>query len=266
MPAASRPDWAAGRYERTAAQLLPAAEAAVAAAAPGPGEHVVDVGCGTGNAALLAAQAGARVTGVDPAARLLAVARAEAAAHGLEATFVDGHAAALPLPNASADVVLSVFGLIFAPETEPAAAELDRVAAPDARIVLTAWVPGGGLGKMMRFAREATREARAAPPDPPPFAWQDRDALEGLLAPYGFAVDVREASLTFTGPSPEAFVDAELASHPVVVHGRPAVQAAGRAEALRERMLAALRDHNEDPGAFRSTSRYVIACARRSAR
>ena len=68
-------DWGLGRYEDTAAQLEPAARAVVERAAPAAGEHVVDVGCGTGNAALLAAERGARVTGVDPAPRLLDVAR-----------------------------------------------------------------------------------------------------------------------------------------------------------------------------------------------
>src|SRR3954453_16693501 len=90
-------DWGLGRYERTADQLLPAAEAVVASAAPAEGERVVDVGCGTGNAALLAAGGGARGMGVAPAARLLEVARALAAARGLAATFVEGESASIPL-------------------------------------------------------------------------------------------------------------------------------------------------------------------------
>ena len=64
-------DWSLGHYEHTAAQLLPAARVAVDLAAPSSGERLVDVGCGTGNAALLAAASGAAVTGVDPARRLL---------------------------------------------------------------------------------------------------------------------------------------------------------------------------------------------------
>ena len=65
-----RVDWSVGHHEETASQLLPAAELLVEEAAPLAGERVVDVGCGTGNAALLAAARGARVTGVDPALRL----------------------------------------------------------------------------------------------------------------------------------------------------------------------------------------------------
>src|SRR5215207_5902483 len=108
-------DWGIGRYEHTATRLEPAARVVVEAAAPVAGERVVDVGCGTGNAALLAAERGAVVTGVDPAPRLLDVARAEAAARGLDVTFARGQAAEIPLEDGEADVMLSVFGVIFAP-------------------------------------------------------------------------------------------------------------------------------------------------------
>ncbi len=88
-------DWGLGDYERIAEQFLPAARVVVERAAPEPGERVVDVGCGTGNAALLVAALGARVIGVDPASRLLEVAREEAAARGLDAEF-----AVAPCPTA----------------------------------------------------------------------------------------------------------------------------------------------------------------------
>jgi len=92
-------EWGAGRYERIAEQLLPAAEVVVEQAAPREGESVVDIGCGTGNAALLAADRGATVTGVDPAQRLLDVAAATAAERGLDATFRLGEAADIPLDD-----------------------------------------------------------------------------------------------------------------------------------------------------------------------
>jgi len=138
-------DWGAGRYEDTAAQLEPAARAVVQYGAPAAGEHVIDIGCGTGNAALLAAERGAKVTGIDPAPRLLEVAARRAAALGLEAQFVRAEAAALPIEDGAADLVVSVFGVIFAPEPRAAAAEMVRVTAPDGRIVLTAWNPSGAV-------------------------------------------------------------------------------------------------------------------------
>src|SRR3954447_25083158 len=151
-------DWSLGRYERTAEQLMPAARLLVERAAPAAGERVVDVGCGTGNAALLAAERGARVTGVDPAARLLAVAREQARERSLDADFVAGDAAALPLAEGEADLVLSVFGVIFAPDVEAAAAEMARVTGPDGRVVFSAWIPEGPIAAVNRMAREAVAQ------------------------------------------------------------------------------------------------------------
>jgi ubiquinone/menaquinone biosynthesis C-methylase UbiE len=76
-------DWGAGNYERAAAELEPVARAVVERAALRPGEDVIDVACGTRNAALLAAAYGVRVIGVDAAPRLLEVARDRARARGL---------------------------------------------------------------------------------------------------------------------------------------------------------------------------------------
>src|SRR5919197_4358442 len=230
-------DWSLGRYEDTATRLEPAARVVVRRAAPAAGEHVVDVGCGTGNASLLAAERGARVTGVDPAARLLEVARAEPAARGLDATFALGEAADLPLTDGEADVVLSAFGVIFAPDPAAAASEMARVTAPGGRIVLSAWIPEGAISECARAAGETVRRAAGAPPGPPPFAWHDRDALAALLAPHGFAaVDVVEERHPFTGASPRAYLATELESHPMSVAGRAILEPRGEAEALRERL------------------------------
>ena len=256
-------DWDLGRYEVTAAQLEPAARVLVEHAAPAAGERVVDVGCGTGNAALLAAERGARVTGVDPAPRLLEVARAEAAARGLDATFALGDAAALPLADGEADVVLSAFGVIFASDPGAAAAEMTRVTAPDGRIVLSAWNPSGAVHRAVRAAGEAVRNALGAPAGPPPFPWHERDALAELFGPHGFEVTVAEERLAFTAASPEAFVD-RGAEHPLAVAGEAVLGPRGESEALRERMVAIYEDANEDPDAFRVTSRYIVATARRA--
>jgi SAM-dependent methyltransferase len=263
---AASPDWSLGRYEHTAAQLLDAARAVVDRADPAPGEAVLDVGCGTGNAALLAAERGARVTGVDPAARLLEVARKQAAARGLDAAFVAGEAAALPVADGAVDVVLSVFGVIFATDAEAAAREIARVTAPGGRVALSAWIPDAAMTRAVRVVREAIARALGTPFGPPPFAWHEAGALGGLFAPYGFDVTVDEHTLAFPGPSPEAFLDAELANHPLWLAGRSVLEPRGELEAVRGQALAVLRDANEDPAAFRVTSRYVVASgARRTA-
>ena len=250
------PDWSIGCYERTAAQLLPAAEAVVARAAPLAGKRVVDVGCGTGNAALVAAARGARVTGVDPAPRLLEVARAEAAARRLEVAFVRGDAAALPLEDASADAVLSVFGVIFAPDVEAAAAELTRV-AHDGPIVLSAWIPGGPISQLISLGNEAL----GAPPGPPPFPWHEREALERLFHPHGLGVEVEEHLLAITGSSPSDYLDAEIESHPLFVAERRILERHRLDGDVRMRRLSVLEAANEDPSGFRVTRRYVVATA-----
>src|SRR3954447_5936261 len=117
-------DWDAGNYEATAAELAPVAEVVVDRAGIVAGEDVVDVACGTGNAALLAAARGARVVGVDGAPRLLTVARRRAAAQGLKLDWRHGDLLALPVGDCSADAVISVFGVIFARDPAAALSEL----------------------------------------------------------------------------------------------------------------------------------------------
>jgi SAM-dependent methyltransferase len=255
-------DWSVGSYEHVAEQLLPAAREVVERAQPTPGEQVLDVGCGTGNAALLAAARGARVVGVDPASRLLEVAQDRAKAAGLDATFVSGRAEAVPLEDGRFDAVLSVFGVIFASPAD-AVAELARVTAPHGRIVLSAWVPGGAISDAVRVAQAAVRRALGAPEGPPPFAWHDPSGLAGLLSPHGFEVEVTEHPIAFTADSARDYLDEESAKHPLSVAGRAILDGSGEGDAVRQRMLAIYEAGNEDPGGFRVTSRYVVATARR---
>lgn len=260
---APMPDWGIGQYESTARQLLPAARVVVDAAAPRPGERVLDVGCGTGNAALLAVEYGAAVMGVDPAVRLLDVARARAAEEGKEATFERGEAASLPVADASADVVLSVFGVVFAPDPAAAAAEIARVVAPAGRVVLSAWIPSGPISDVGAAAAEAVRQAIGAPPPPEPFAWHDSGALLGLFGPYGFSVELVEHEIGFTASSAQDYLDDELRNHPLAVAGHHVLEQRGLADAVRARLLRILEEGNETPDGFRVTSRYVVATARR---
>jgi SAM-dependent methyltransferase len=256
-------DWGPGRYERIAAQLMPAASVLVAAAAPKPAEHVLDIGCGTGNAAVLAARRGARVTGIDPSERLLHVARERARADELDATFLEGEAAAMPLADASADVLLSTFGVIFAPDARAAAAEIARVSAPRSRVLLSAWIPDGPIALVARIRARAMAAASGSTGAPAPFAWHERDALAELLGGHGFAVEAHEELLAFRAASPQDFIDAELRDHPMWIAARAVLEPRGELEAARDQALSVLADANEDPDGFCVTSRYVVAEARR---
>jgi len=252
-------DWGAGHYETTAAQLAPAAAVAVQRASLRPGERVLDLGCGTGNAALLAVRAGTTVTGVDPAARLLEVARDRAAAEGAEIDFTTGNAASIPLAEASVDAIVSVFAVIFAPDPGDAAAEMCRVLGPCGRIVLSAWLPAGTVFEMNSVAADTVRRAVGAPAPAKGFPWHDRDALAGLFGIYGFGVELEEHSLTFSAASVSEYLEVESRNHPMAVTGIAILEQLGQAEALRKRLHHILTDGNEDPNAFRATSRYVVA-------
>jgi SAM-dependent methyltransferase len=252
-------DWGAGHYETTAAQLAPAAAVAVQRASLRPGERVLDLGCGTGNAALLAVRAGTTVTGVDPAARLLEVARDRAAAEGAEIDFAPGDAASIPLAEASVDAIVSVFAVIFAPDPGDAAAEMCRVLGPCGRIVLSAWLPAGTVFEMNSVAADTVRRAVGAPAPAKGFPWHDRDALAGLFGTYGFGVELEEHSLTFSAASVDEYLEVESRNHPMAVTGIAVLERLGQAEALRKRLHHILTEGNEDPNAFRATSRYVVA-------
>lgn len=249
-------DWGTGEYERTAAQLEPAAEVAVAALAPNEGDRVLDVGCGTGNAALCAARAGAEVVGVDAAPRLVEVARERAAREGFAAAeFVVGDARDLPVDDASFDAAISVFGVIFVDSPRETARELLRPVRPGGRIVVTSWVPEGAIHE----ARRLTRAALGLPAEPP--AWGEPDTLRSLFAFH--PVDLDEQRLAFTDVSPHAWVHSLLDHHPAWLEARDALRERGGWEELVERLLDLFEAANEDPDAFRLTSRYLVATVHR---
>jgi len=260
-------DWGLGLYERTATQLAPASAVVVERAAPKLCERVLDLGCGTGNGALLAAARGATVTGVDPAARLLDVARARAAEQSLDVNFILGEAGAIPMEAGSVDVVLSVFGVIFAPDAIAAAGEMARVSARHGRIVLSAWRPEGPISRMARMARETPMIALGAPPMPPSFAWHDQSALTELLAPHGFDLEIEEHRHVFTAASIDDYLQGELIDHPLSVASRAMLAAAGKTDVqaeIADRTREIMTDANENPQGFAVTSSYIVAVAQRS--
>lgn len=264
MPTGPPPmDWGRGAYELTAAALAPAAEAVVLAGGVRPGQRVLDVGCGTGNAALIAARAGARVTAVDPASRLLDVARAQARREGLTIEVLSGEAASLPVPDRRFDAVLSNFAVIFAPDHTAAVAEMVRALAPNGRVVFSAWLPSGAIGQMNAAAMDMVRRALGAPAPPTPFPWHDQRALAALFAAFDMTVTVEQHELAFTAASPQDFLEAQRTSHPMAIAGFEVLQRLGQAEPAHARLLRILQEGNEDAPAFRSTNRYIVVTAER---
>jgi SAM-dependent methyltransferase len=252
-------DWGTGRYEVIAETLEPVAEIVVERVGVVRGERALDLGCGTGNAALALAKAGADVVAVEPASRLVEVTRARTADAGFALEVLQGEAAAIPLPDDSIDVIVSVFAVIFAPDPAAALADMARVLAPGGRIVLTAWIPGYGVGRAYSAVAAYLAEL-GAPAAPPPFAWHDRAALIALAEPLGLTVSMDEVSLAFRAASPEAQVERDATTHPTWLDTVAKLDGLGGNDSeLRARATEALREINEDPDAFRTTSRYVIA-------
>ncbi|MCP9490210.1 MAG: class I SAM-dependent methyltransferase [Solirubrobacteraceae bacterium MAG38_C4-C5] len=248
-------DWSPGAYERTAVQLEPVAHVAVDAADVQPGDRVLDVACGTGNALLAAAARGVWVAGVDLAPRLVGVARDRAARAGVEADLRVGDATALPFDDDAFDAAISVFGVIFAASAEDAASELLRVVRPGGRIVVTAWVPEGPIHEGGQLARRVVGELSGSSAEPPRNpSWGDPDALSALFA--AATVRITEQHLAFTASSPNAWVDDQLDHHPLWLGVRQRL--GERMTAVGEEVIRLMTEGNEDPAAFRTTSRYRV--------
>ena len=135
--------WTAGDFGRIARFTEPAAEAFIKRRGIKEGMQVLDAACGTGNAAIPAAKAGAHVTGVDIAPNLIEAARERARHARLNIRFDEGDVEGLPYADGSFDLVVSMFGAIFAPRPERAAAELVRVCRHGGQIAMANWTPRG---------------------------------------------------------------------------------------------------------------------------
>ncbi|MEP6644932.1 MAG: class I SAM-dependent methyltransferase [Acidobacteriaceae bacterium] len=161
------------------------------------GSKVLDVACGTGNSAIPAAKAGATVTGVDIASNLLEQARLRAQKEGVKARFEEGDAEDMPYEDGEFDYVVSMFGVMFAPHPEKAAAELGRVCRPGGLIALANWTPQGFAGRM--FAATA----KYVPPRtdiPPPVLWGDETTVRQRLSPYASSIQTSPCTLNFKYP------------------------------------------------------------------
>ncbi len=255
-------DWGAGEYERTAAELEPVAAVVIDQAAISPGEAVLDLACGTGNAALLAAVRGARVIGVDGSSRLLEVGRRRSAAQGVEIDYRLGDLVALPIGDREVDAVVSVFGLIYAPDPAAGLREVRRVLTSAGRVLFTAWVPAGPIDAMLASTGQIIARITGAH-RPPRFRWSDAGVVASVAAEAGLELrHTTAAQLAIRESSVEAYV-AATRTHPAALASLPLLARAGaEAEAL-DAMTAILREANEDPQGFLVHTPYVIHELRR---
>lgn len=180
LKAKHRAIWASGDYPRVASELVHDLGAiAVAAAGITAGQRVLDVGAGTGNASIPAAQAGARVVASDLTPELLEVGRRRADEAGVTLDWIPADAEALPFEDNEFDTVISVIGAMFAPHHRPTADEMIRVCKPGGAITMINWTPQGVIGQLFK-----TMGPYAPTPPPgaqPPPLWGDEDHVRSLF-------------------------------------------------------------------------------------
>lgn len=192
--------WGSGPYERISEHLRIAHDHLLQAVEPREGERWLDVATGTGEIAVRAAEAGARVTGLDLAPDLIESARSRAAAAGVDVSFDVGDAEKLPYEDDEFDTVSSSFGVMFSPDHRAAADELGRVCRTGGRLGLLNWHPAVGVAEFFKVL------AAYMPPPPEgvgsPFAWGDHDHLEELLG-EAFELRYEEGDCPQPGESSE---------------------------------------------------------------
>ncbi|WP_254630835.1 class I SAM-dependent methyltransferase [Cellulomonas sp. GbtcB1] len=263
--------WALGDYPALAAEVVGGlGPVLVDAVGVRPGERVLDVAAGTGNAAVPAALAGGRVVASDLTPELLDAGRRAAEARGIALDWREADAEALPFPAGAFDVVTSCIGVMFAPRHEVAAAELLRVCRPGGRVGLVAWTPTGFIGRLF-----ATMKPYLPAPPPgvqPPPLWGDEAHVRGLLGAGVEDVRVERRSLTVEAfGTPEAFRDYFASRYgPTIAAYRAVADDADRTAALDADLVALARDAARDAarggrGGGRSLDwEYLLLTARRT--
>jgi SAM-dependent methyltransferase len=246
--------WGSGNFVAVAERILEAGELVVDRAGVEPGNDVLDVACGTGNATIPAAKAGARVTGLDFAPALLEVAREQAADAMVEIDFVEGDAQELPFGDASFDAVVSTFGHMFAPDHARAAAEMKRVLRPGGAIAVACWTPEGSIGRMSHTIAELV------PPPPggqPPLLWGTEEHVRELWGEAEF----ERHEIVWTDESPASYARFMLESFGPLLNARELL--ADRAGELDEAFTEYLRGENQaDDGTLRFAGEYLLAVVR----
>lgn len=262
VKAGMRAMWMSGDFGQIARYEAGSGEALLARLGVAPQERVLDVACGTGNAALAAARLGATVTGLDFAPNLLAQARERALAAGLAARFDEGDAEELPYADGAFDLVVSAFGMMFAPRPERAAAELLRVCRPGGRIALLSWTPRSLIGQLFLIV---CRYAPLPPNLAPPVLWgveaSARDYLGAGVAEFRATPRVLTLAFPF---GPQEVADLYIVHLGVIQRAHAGLDPAGQA-ALRHDLEQFFADNNRaDDNTTRLDAEFLEVVATRA--
>ncbi len=240
--------WELGNYAAVAELIAGMGRDLVAAADVQPGHRVLDVGAGTGNAAVPAAKTGASVVALDPTPELLAV--GERLAGGLPIDWVEGSAERLPYSDATFDVVLSCVGAMFAEDRQATARELVRVCRPGGTIAMANWTPTGGAGQFF------TMLGRYLPPPtgPLPTRWGEPAYARTLFPGLPVRTEERIVQLDFTG-TPAELTEFYRSSFAPVIATRAGLDSPTAQESLDRDLLELLTSEGgsavDEPGCWR---------------
>jgi len=205
LKARQRDAWSAGDYALIGSTLQIVGEELCEVLDLRAGQHVLDVAAGNGNVSLAAARRWCHVTSSDYVPALLARGEARAAANGLSIVFQEADAEALPFPDASFDVVVSSFGVMFTPDQDQAASEMLRVCRPGGKIGLANWTPQGFIGQIFKTL------GQFIPPPPAsvrsPLQWGTRERLAELFGGRITSLKAEPRNFVFRYHSPAHFID-----------------------------------------------------------
>ncbi len=236
--------WMTGDYDIFSRYMEPDAHLFFRRAGIQPGQKLLDVGCGTGQLALIAARAGARVTGCDIATNWIERARMRASLEQLDITFEEGDAEALPYYDAQFDVVTSLVGAMFAPRPHQVAAEMTRVCKPGGKIVMANWTQQGFIGQMFKLIGRYIAPTGM----PSPLLWGDEAHVrerfnKGIL---DFRCSLRFYQFEYPFP-PETVVDFFRENYGPMTRAFSALSAEGQAE-LKKELVTLWTSHNRATG------------------
>ena len=205
LAARARATWMAGDFGKIAKSYEAGAAEFIARLNISPSDRVLDVACGTGNLTIPAARMGAQVTGIDIAPNLVEQAQAWARAEGLAVTVEEGNAEQLPYAAASFDIVVTMFGAMFATRPDVVAAELLRVCRSGGRIAMANWTPDSFIGHMLMLIANHVPSTASVPS---PLLWGQATVVTDRLGRGSTELCCTEQTLTFEFPfSPGATVE-----------------------------------------------------------
>ncbi len=194
--------WTAGDYDRFSRYMEGGAREFYERLNIAPGSRLLDVACGSGQLALMAAKEGLQVTGVDIAGNVVERARVRAQAEGVRVRFEEADAEALPFDDASFDVVTSLIGAMFAPRPQLVAQELLRVCVPGGIIAMANWTPQGFIGQMFK----AVSKFIAPSGMPSPVLWGDEATVRERLGHGLSELSLTRRQYLFSYPFPPSEV------------------------------------------------------------